>query len=209
MTETPFGVLVAQLARAGPGFPAVTCDEVTISRADFETRTNRLARVYRALGVTPDSLVTIGLPNGIGFFEAAVAAWKLGATPQPISSRLPPAERRAIIDLADPSLVVGVDRAEAPGRATLPAGFEPDPSLPADELPPAVATSFKAPTSGGSTGRPKLIVATQRAVWEALATTRPCCGWPRTACTSSPGPSITTARSRAPPSRCSRATTSW
>ena len=33
----------------------------------------------------------------------------------------------------------------------------------------AVAASFKAPTSGGSTGRPKLIVATQAAVWEALA----------------------------------------
>jgi bile acid-coenzyme A ligase len=31
-----------------------------------------------------------------------------------------------------------------------------------------VAAAFKAPTSGGSTGRPKLIVATQRAVWEAL-----------------------------------------
>ena len=169
MTETPFGVLLGQLAQAAPGFPAVTCGEVTVSRAELEARTNRLARVYRDLGVTADSLVTIGLPNGIGFFEATVAAWKLGATPQPISSRLPSAERRAIVDLADPTLVVGVDPAEAPGRPTLTAGFEPDASLPADPLPPAVAKSFKAPTSGGSTGRPKLIVATQPAVWEALA----------------------------------------
>ena len=169
MTETPFGVLVGQLARSAPRFPAVTCGEVTISRADFEARTNRLARAYRARGVKPDSLVTIGLPNGIGFFEAAIAAWKLGATPQPISSRLPAAERRAIVDLANPSLVVGVDPAESSGRPTLPAGFEPDASLSADPLPPAVAASFKAPTSGGSTGRPKLIVATQPAVWEALA----------------------------------------
>jgi bile acid-coenzyme A ligase len=97
-----------------------------------------------------------------------IAAWKLGATPQPISSRLPTAERRAIVDLANPSLVVGVDSSEAPGRPTLPAGFEPDASLPPDPLPAAVATSFKAPTSGGSTGRPKLIVATQPAIWEAL-----------------------------------------
>jgi bile acid-coenzyme A ligase len=169
MTETPFGVLVGQLARAAPSFPAVTCGEVTISRADFEARTNRLARAYHARGVRPDSLVTIGLPNGIGFFEAAIAAWKLGATPQPISSRLPAAERRAIVDLANPSLVVGVDPAESSGRPTLPAGFEPDASLSAEPLPPAVAASFKAPTSGGSTGRPKLIVATQPAVWEALA----------------------------------------
>lgn len=169
MTETPFGVVIGRLAEAAPRAPAVTCGEETILRAELEARTNRLARVYRGLGVTPDSLVTIGLPNGIGFFEAAVAAWKLGATPQPISSRLPAAERRAIMDLANPSLVVGVDPAEAPGRSTIPAGFEADPAVAADPLPPAVAASFKAPTSGGSTGRPKLIVATQPAIWEALA----------------------------------------
>ena len=98
--------------------------------------------------MTPDSLVTIGLPNGIGFFEAAVATWKLGATPQPISSRLPAAERRAIVELANPSLVVGVDPAEASGRPTLPAGFEPDASLSADPLPPAVAAVVQGPDVG-------------------------------------------------------------
>ena len=118
--------------------------------------------------MTKDSFVTIGLPNGIEFYEAVLATWKLGATPQPISSRLPPIERSAIIDLANPSLVVGVDPAETQGRATVPARFEPDPALSSDPLPPQIAASFKAPTSGGSTGRPKLIVGTQAAVWEAL-----------------------------------------
>ncbi len=167
--ETAFGTLIGQLAQSAPGRPALTCDDVTITRAEFEARTNRLARVYRDLGARQDSLVTIGLPNGIGYLEAMIAAWKLGATPQPISSRLPSAERRAIVELANPSLVVGVDPSEAPGRPTVPAGFEPDASVPAGPLPPAIASSFKAPTSGGSTGRPKLIVATQRAVWEALS----------------------------------------
>ena len=166
--RTPFGVVIGQLARSAPGAPAVTCDELTVTRAELETRTNRLARVFQDLGVRQDSLVTIGLPNGIGFFEATIAAWKLGATPQPISSRLPAAERRAIVDLANPSLVVGVDPADAPGRPTLPVGFEPAASLSAEPLPPAVAAAFKAPTSGGSTGGPKLIVATQASVWEAL-----------------------------------------
>ena len=36
MTETPFGVLIGQLAQAAPTRPAVTCDEVTISRAELE-----------------------------------------------------------------------------------------------------------------------------------------------------------------------------
>ena len=165
-TTTPLGTLIGALAEAAAHRPAITCGAATHTRAQLEARTNRLARAFAARGVKQDSFVTIGLPNGVEFYEAVVAAWKLGATPQPISSRLPPVERRAIIELANPSLVVGVDPAETPGRATVPAGFEPDASLSADPLPPAVAASFKAPTSGGSTGRPKLIVATQPATWE-------------------------------------------
>jgi bile acid-coenzyme A ligase len=166
--ETPLGVVFRRLAQAAPDRAAVTSGGVTRSRAELEARTNRLARAYQALGVTPDSFVTIGLPNGIEFYEAVLAAWKAGATPQPVSSRLPAIERRAIIDLANPSLVVGVDPGEAPGRASVPAAFEPEVSISPEPLPPLMAASFKAPTSGGSTGRPKLIVATQRAAWEPL-----------------------------------------
>ena len=166
--ETPVGALVGRLAQENPARPAITSESVTLSRAALEARTNRLARAYRDLGVTRDSFVTIGLPNGIAFYEATIAAWKLGATPQPISSRLPAAERRALIDLANPSLVVGVDRSEVRDRAVVPSDFVPDASLSSDPLPPVVPASFKAPTSGGSTGRPKLIVATQAGVWEAL-----------------------------------------
>jgi bile acid-coenzyme A ligase len=166
--QTPLGVVIGTLAAAQPGRAAVTCGAETLTRAELEARTNRLGRAYRDLGVKPDSLVTIGLPNGIEFFEAMVATWKLGATPQPISSRLPAVERRAIIELANPSLVVGVDPADVAGRATVPAHFAPDPALPDTPLPPAVPASFKAPTSGGSTGRPKLIVAAEPGIWEGL-----------------------------------------
>jgi bile acid-coenzyme A ligase len=165
---TPLGVLVGRLAQANPARPAVTCGTDSVSRAELEARTNRLARAYRDLGVKHDALVTIGLPNGIEFFTATIATWKLGATPQPMSSRLPAAERRSIIELANPALVVGVDPADAPGRATMPAGYEPDASISSEPLPPLVPASFKAPTSGGSTGRPKLIVATQAGLWESI-----------------------------------------
>ncbi|MGI8794914.1 MAG: AMP-binding protein, partial [Acidimicrobiales bacterium] len=106
-----------------------TGEETTISRGELERRSNRLARAYEALGVGQDDLVTIGLPNGIEFYTAALAIWKLGATPQPISYRLPDRERRAIIDLADPPLVVGVEPGLHGNSATVPAGFAPDPSL--------------------------------------------------------------------------------
>src|SRR5215470_12247679 len=135
MSETALGTVIGNLARVAPHRAALTCGMETISWSALEARTNRLARAYRELGVTPDSFVTIGLPNGNEFFESVLAVWKLGATPQPVSSRLPAAERRAIIDLAKPSLVVGVDPSEIPGRATVPAGFAPDPGLASDPLP--------------------------------------------------------------------------
>ena len=183
MSETPLGTVVGNLAHAAPHRAALTCGTDTVSRAALEARTNRLARAYRELGVTPDSFVTIGLPNSIEFFEAVLAVWKLGATPQPISSRLPTAERRAIIDLANPSLVVGVEPSETPGRTTIPGGFQPEASLSSDPLPPLIGASFKAPTSGGSTGRPKLIVATQPRRGSRSRASQTCCGSLRTACT--------------------------
>ena len=142
-----------------PERPAITDAERTVTRGELERRTNRLARAYAALGVTPDRFVTIGLANGVEFLEAVVAVWKLGATPQPISWRLPAAEREAIVELADPALVVGAAESSVAGRPTVPPRFEPDPALASDVLPDRVATWWKAPTSGGSTGRPKLIVA--------------------------------------------------
>jgi bile acid-coenzyme A ligase len=152
-----------ELARRYPDRPAVTCAGRTLTRAELDRSTNRLARAYAGLGVRAGDLVTVALPNGIGFVEACLAIWKLGATPQPVSARLPAAELDAVVALADPSLVVG---AEAAGRTSIPDGWQPDAGLADDELPDALAREWKAPTSGGSTGRPKLIVATVPGVFD-------------------------------------------
>jgi bile acid-coenzyme A ligase len=165
---TPFAVTLAEQADADPDRPALTSAGRTVTRRGLDLRTNRLARAYAALGVRPESFVTIGLPNGIEWFESAIAVWKLGATPQPVSARLPGSELEAIIELADPSLVVGL---EAAGRACVAAGYEPDPALSDAPLPPKAAKAWKAPTSGGSTGRPKLIVAGGAAITESAALT--------------------------------------
>lgn len=114
------------------------------------------------MGVRKGSLVTIALPNSIGFLEAAIAAWKLGATPQPVSNRLPDRERQAIVELADSALVLGATQEAHPNRKVLPIGWQPDARLSADDLPDAVSPTWKAPTSGGSTGRPKLILSGTR-----------------------------------------------
>lgn len=133
---------------------------------ELDERTNRLARAYEALGVKENDFVTIALPNSIEFFEATFATWKLGATPQPISSRLPKIERDQIVELGKPALVVGVGENEYAPAPCLPAGYEASSALSVDPLPERTAACFKAMTSGGSTGRPKLIVSRLPAEWD-------------------------------------------
>lgn len=163
--------IAAFWASEAPNLPCVTDDNSTITWAEFEKSTNRLARAYEDLGVKEGDMVTIALPNGIEFFEATFAAFKLGATPQPISNRLPRIERDAIIEIADPSLVVGVNEGDIMGRAWLPENYKPDETLSDGFLPEKTSRYWKAPTSGGSTGRPKLIVAEQPAIFDPYAPT--------------------------------------
>jgi bile acid-coenzyme A ligase len=156
MSMMPIGAVVRWQAERDPDRPSITEVDIstgaerTITRLELERGTNRLARHYEQLGVGQDDLVTIGLPNGIAFYEACIATWKLGATPQPVSYRLPQRERDEIVALAKPALVV--TEPIEPGRSLS------DQPLPEDR----VAASYKAPTSGGSTGRPKIIVSGTR-----------------------------------------------
>jgi bile acid-coenzyme A ligase len=161
MADMPMGAAISWWASRDPDRPAITHEGRTVSRAELDRRTNRLARAYAALGVGQDDLVTLALPNGIEHYEAAIACWKLGATPQPVSARLPFVERDAIVTLADPALVVGVAPGAHGDRRSVDSGYEPDPALDDGPLPERVAGAWKAPTSGGSTGRPKIIVAGQ------------------------------------------------
>jgi bile acid-coenzyme A ligase len=164
--RTSIGAALARLASEDPDRQAVTAGGRTLTRIELDGRTNRLAHAYLERGLRPGSFVTIALPTGIEFLEAVIAVWKAGATPQPVSHRLPPRELQQIIELADPSLVVG--RSAVADRPGVPVGFEADDSVGADRLPDAIAPALKAPTSGGSTGRPKLIVSTEEATAEAL-----------------------------------------
>lgn len=136
----------------------ITCGQTSVSRAEFERSTNRLARMYVGLGVDAGTMVTIALPNSIEFFEACVAALKLGATPQPLSARLPRPEQEAVLALADPAIVVSDHLSWVDDRPVVGINDRPAASVDDSPLPVRVARHWKAPTSGGSTGTPKLIV---------------------------------------------------
>lgn len=158
MTIISLSRIIAHWADQQANRVAIDHEGEQVTWAQFEERTNRLARAYEALGVSQDDFVTIALPNGIEFIEACFATWKLGATPQPISAKLPKLERDQIVDLGKPALVVGCAANEYTPTPSVPEGFAPDPALSGAALPERTATSLKAMTSGGSTGRPKLIV---------------------------------------------------
>ena len=166
MAELAISRIVAHWAAIQPDRVAISHEGETITWSELEWETNRLARVYAELGVGQDDFVTIALPNGIEFFKATLATWKVGATPQPVSARLPKFERDQIIEVGAPKLVVGVSDDDQPGMQSLPVGFEPPAAITGEALDERIATSFKAMTSGGSTGRPKLIVSATPAVWD-------------------------------------------
>jgi bile acid-coenzyme A ligase len=155
----PIGDLFSEFARTRAESLAITCGPDTVSYGQLDRTANRLARAYAQLGVSEGDFVTVGLPNGIEFFEACVAIWKLGAVPQPVSFRVPDRELQRLVELVDPGLVIGFPRGRLAGRAPVDAGFRPDESLSDAPLPSRVSPAWKAITSGGSTGAPKLIVA--------------------------------------------------
>ncbi|MBB4375149.1 bile acid-coenzyme A ligase [Bradyrhizobium sp. cir1] len=167
----PLGEKLSRHAQTQPNAPAVSCGEVTLTYAQLDARVNRIARALEHLGVNIGDRVTIGLPNGVEFIQACWALWKLGATPQPVSFRLTNVELQAIVDLADPRLVIALPGMEASRRRVT---VEDLLALCDDESPMAARVSpcAKAMTSGGSTGRPKLIVSNFPGVTSADGTER-------------------------------------
>jgi len=154
----PLGGLLDLQASRDPDRPALTCDGVTLTRGELAARANRRARALQRAGVVEGDFVAIALPNGAAFLEIAFAAWILGATPAPVSYRLPAPELIAILDLMKPRVVIGGEATRAAGVAFLDEAATYDESLSAEPLPERTARHVKAIASGGSTGRPKVIV---------------------------------------------------
>lgn len=168
--EVPLGEILAQHARLSPRAPALTIGDTTLSHEALEVRANRRARVFAAHGVAKGDFVTVALPNGSTFYETTFALWKLGAVPNIVAPKLPDAELGAILSLVDPKLIVGIEPARANGRPTLPTDFTPDDMTSGERVGSEVSPFWKAMTSGGSTGRPKIIVDHMPGVWDPAVT---------------------------------------
>jgi bile acid-coenzyme A ligase len=160
---TSIPAALRQLATADPDAPALTDPQGTVSRGELETATSRTARRYSELGVGVGDLVTIAFPSDRSFVTAMLAAWAVGATPQPVATNMPAAELTSVVEVAKPALIVG---ATVDGAASLP--VLPESGELGEPLPDVVSPNWKAPMSGGSTGKPKVIVAASSAEMETV-----------------------------------------
>jgi bile acid-coenzyme A ligase len=144
-------------ARLGPHTWALRHGDEVSSWGELADRALRRAHALAAAGVRENDFVMLALPNGNAFFELTFAIWKLGATPAVVPARLPLPELRAVRQASGARFVVAQDPGIVAAIEALPADFgrNHENSTP---LASRVAKHWKAMTSGGSTGTPKVIV---------------------------------------------------
>ena len=117
MTEPlkTLGAILDELAAARPTESLLTTAmnsgaTETVSRHELKSWSDNLAQALLDLGVMTGDLVPIHLPTCNQFLVAAVAIFKAGGTPMPVSSKLPPAELMGLIDLAQPKVIISYQR---------------------------------------------------------------------------------------------------
>ncbi len=142
----PFLPLAMLFERIPPDREALIHGEERWTFGQLDARSADLACWLVSQGVVADDLVAFALPNGPEFLALTFAIYRAGATPAPLSPKLPEAECEAILATMQPRCMV--DASALHGAQTAVA------TLPQ----PHIAASWKACTSGGSTGRPKVIV---------------------------------------------------
>ena len=84
MAVIPFIEQLHRLAASRPDRTAVRCGDEAVTYPELVDRIDDLAVELRGLGVGEGDMVTIALPNSVDWFVAFAAAWRLGATPQPV-----------------------------------------------------------------------------------------------------------------------------
>jgi bile acid-coenzyme A ligase len=162
----PMGDLLTFHAQRDGTRSALTFGDTTMSRLDLDHAANRMARALAAEGVRQGDILSIALPTGPAFVIASFAAWKLGASPNFLSSRLVTREFAQILALLSPKLLIGGPREAVDGLSTrwLRADFTPSPALSSEPLTRAISQPWKIASSGGSTGTPKMIADTRPAL---------------------------------------------
>lgn len=156
------GARLAELAAARPSvdaliFVAESGEEQSFSYAQLEETTNRLARALQAHGVGQSTVLAMPIKNSPALVMLCYAVWKLGGCALPLNPRAPQSELVGMTEAARssgrPVIVIDQEGPLTPaGLMTAAEGLSPEP------LPDRISAPGKAIGSGGSTGRPKIVV---------------------------------------------------
>ncbi len=103
--DTLDDLLVHCAARSG-GLPAVIAEDAELDYATFRARVNALAHHLLGAGIRPGHRVAVCLPRSSRLPIALHAAVHIGAAYVPVDQELPMARIEAIIEDADPALIV-------------------------------------------------------------------------------------------------------
>lgn len=108
------GALVARSARAHARRIAVKSPARSVTYAELEQRSNRLANALLGLGLVRGDRVGIYLPNCVEVVEIEIACYKAGLIKGPFNARLSPAEVGAVAANSEANVIITTaDRAEA------------------------------------------------------------------------------------------------
>ncbi|WP_067460931.1 non-ribosomal peptide synthetase [Actinomadura macra] len=169
--DTVVSLFRAQAA-ASPTATAVSCQGRSLTYAELDGLTDRVASSLRAEGAGPGDVVAISLPPGVEMVAAVLGVLKAGAAYLALDPAYPETRRSFMLADADARLIVTDGELEPAGTArTLPyvalaAGpSQARPTRPAAPLPSDLA--YLVYTSG-STGRPKGVQVTHGAVTNLL-----------------------------------------
>lgn len=158
---------IADLAAAAPEEVALVVAPVDgaereVTRAALLAESLRAASLLERQGIDRSSLVDVAMPNGLDAVVACLGAWWLGACVLPLSYALPSAELELVLASAAESgreqLLIG-DFDTTTVKTMPSAAFADRASLePRARTETVVPHPGRAMPSGGSTGRPKVIV---------------------------------------------------
>ncbi|MFI2076643.1 amino acid adenylation domain-containing protein [Streptomyces triculaminicus] len=158
-----------QTVRAMPDRTAVIGPDTTLTFAELDARTGDLAGRLHDLGIGPGDRVGVGLPRGVDWVVAPLAAWRAGAAYVPLDPAHPTARlarvaadaglRALVTDTGTPSWLTGV-----PVLTPGPTGAAAPPRGKADVLDPAYVIH-----TSGSTGTPKGVEACRGGVAALIA----------------------------------------
>ncbi|MEU1145647.1 non-ribosomal peptide synthetase [Streptomyces sp. NPDC005863] len=154
--DTSIPAAFAAQVKAGPDAPAVVDGAHTLSYAELDARSDRLAGLLRERGVRDGSRVGVLLERGHELVTAVLAIVKAGGAYVPINPEYPAERKEYMLATAEAAVTVTAEELREAGLRQDPAGL------------PQAATGPRDPAfilfTSGSTGRPKGVVIEHRSV---------------------------------------------